>query len=182
LYIYHYIVSNESREVGNATLRRASVLVPDGWSCIYSREHGLISLGLGILFGLVHPDPTATGLSRLAVIGYAVVVGVGIDFDHFLIERLLHGEWRGVRRAIDRPRRVLLDQSDLFEDGTISSLDRLLSHVVIIGIVVPATWLVAPALGLLTVLVLYGHVLSDLVWDVYRRRVADGPPHAEDLN
>lgn len=149
---------------------------------IYSREHALISLALGVLFGLVHPDPTVAGLSGPALVGYAVVIGVGIDLDHFLVERLLRGEWRAVGRAIEHPRRLVFDQADLFENDALSPLDRLLSHVVVIGIVVPATWLVAPALGLLTAVVLYGHVLSDLAWDVYRRRVADGPPHVNDLD
>jgi len=112
---------------------------------------------------------------------YAVLLGVFVDLDHFVIERLLHGEWRAVRRGIENPRRLVLSQDDLFVDGTMSPLDRLLSHVVITGIAVPLTWLVAPALGLLTALVLYGHVLSDLAWDVYRRRLVDGPPQADDL-
>jgi len=112
---------------------------------------------------------------------YAVLLGVFVDLDHFVIERLLHGEWRAVRRGIENPRRLVLSQDDLFIDGTMSPLDRLLSHVVITGIAVPLTWLVAPALGLLTALVLYGHVLSDLAWDVYRRRLVDGPPQADDL-
>lgn len=113
--------------------------------------------------------------------GYGVAIGVLVDLDHFVIERILHGEWNAVRRATANPRLVVVGQSELFPEGTMSPLDRLLSHVVIVGVAVPATWLVAPALGLLTALVLYGHVLADLAWDVYRRRVVDGPPYAGDL-
>ncbi|WP_224449815.1 hypothetical protein [Haloprofundus salilacus] len=32
---------------------------------------------------------------------------------------------------------------------------------------IPVLALVSPALALLTAVVLYGHLLSDLVWDVY---------------
>lgn len=154
----------------------------DRWSAIYSKHHALISFTIAAGFLLAHPDPTATGLPASALVGYAVAVGVCIDFDHFLIERLLHGEWGAVRRAIEKPRRVVLDQSELFVDGTMTPLDRLLSHVVIAGIAVPVTWLLAPTLGLVTALVLYGHVLSDVAWDVYLRRVVGGPPHADDLH
>lgn len=102
----------------------------------------------------------------LAAVGYAAVVGVAIDFDHFLVERVNRGRWRAARRGLGDPRKLVLDQDALFEEDSMDELDRLLSHVVIIGAAVPATWLYAPGLGALTAVVLYGHVLADLVWDV----------------
>lgn len=149
---------------------------------MYSKHHAPVSFAIAAVFLLAHPDPTATGLPTPALVGYAVAVGVCIDLDHFLIERVLHGEWGAVRRAIEEPGRLVLDQADLFVDGTMSPLDRLLSHVVIVGIAVPVTWFVTPTLGLVTALVLYGHVLSDVAWDVYLQRVVDGPPHADDIH
>ena len=129
---------------------------------MYSRAHGVISLALGV--GLV-----ATGvewLHPLVVVGYAVAIGVGIDADHFLIARYNTGSWRALRYVFSNPRRALADQSTIFREDDLGPFERLLSHVAIVGIAVPGTWLVDSSLGLITAVTLYGHVLSDLVADV----------------
>lgn len=136
---------------------------------MYSREHGAISLvvGVGLVLAgveLLHP---------LVVVGYATSVGVLIDLDHFVIARYNTGEWRALRYLIEHPRRALTDQSTIFREDDLDAFERLLSHVVLIGVAVPATWLIAPALGLITAVVLYAHVLADLVADVRHFEVAE---------
>ena len=102
---------------------------------MYSRAHGVISLAIGI--GLV-----AVGvewLHPLAVVGYAVAIGVGIDVDHFLIARYNTGSWRALRYVLSNPRRALGDQSTIFDPDDLGPFERLLSHVAIVGVTVPGT-------------------------------------------
>jgi hypothetical protein len=97
------------------------------------------------------------------------VVGVGIDLDHFPIAWYNAGEPRAIRAVLSDPR-LLLRQGAIFHPGEVSAHERLLTHAVIAGVATPATWLLAPTLGLVTGLVLYAHVLTDLGWRVYRER------------
>ncbi|MFB6074796.1 MAG: hypothetical protein ABEJ89_07270 [Haloarculaceae archaeon] len=131
---------------------------------MYSREHALLSLVVAV--GAVAWLP----LDPLLAVPWALAVGVGVDFDHFLLARLVDGDWRAVRRALARPSRVLFDQSALFADSASFPEARLLSHVLLGGVGFTALWPVAPALAALTGATLYVHVLADLVWDVYERR------------
>ncbi|WP_198665621.1 MULTISPECIES: hypothetical protein [Haloprofundus] len=71
-------------------------------------------------------------------------------------------------------------QDEIFEDGEVGTLRRLLSHVVVVGVAVPALVLVSPALALLTAVVLYGHLLADLVWDVYLE-IENGSPEVPNV-
>lgn len=129
---------------------------------MYSKAHGAISLAIGLVLvvaGVVWIHPLVT-------VGYATAIGVGIDFDHFLVARLRTGEWRALSYLLSNPRRALADQSTIFRETDLNALHRLFSHVIIIGLAVPATWLLDPGLGLITAVVLYTHVLSDLFEDV----------------
>jgi len=137
---------------------------------MYSKGHFVVSLAVGLLFLAVAP-PTVLGLPAVVLVPYAVVVGVGIDLDHFLVAWYNAGEPRAIRAGLADPRLLVLDQGDLFREDEISSHERLLTHVVIAGLATPATWLLAPALGLVTGLSLYAHVLTDLAWRVHRERI-----------
>nr|WP_255682011.1 hypothetical protein [Natrinema sp. SYSU A 869] len=101
------------------------------------------------------------------VIAYGTAVGVFIDLDHFLIARFKTGRWDAVRFCLSNPRAAVADQSEIFEPGDVGVLSRLLSHVVIGGIVVPVIAAVSVPLAIVTGAVLYAHLLADLVWDIY---------------
>lgn len=109
----------------------------------------------------------AVGLAprALLLVGYAAVVGVGIDLDHFALARLNDGDWRAVRRCLADPRIVVLDQDRIFRPGSVGTLPRLLSHVVVAGALVAVLAIPAPGLAVLTAVVLYLHVLADLYED-----------------
>jgi hypothetical protein len=101
-----------------------------------------------------------------AVVGYAAVVGVGIDVDHFLVARYNSGTWRAARYCLANPRVVFVDQESIFRPEEIGPFERLLSHVLITGAVVPLLAVVAPVVAFVTAVALYAHVLADLIADV----------------
>ncbi|MFC6951472.1 hypothetical protein [Halorubellus litoreus] len=133
---------------------------------MYSSHHAALSLVAGA--ALVPFVPTV--LPAVAVVAYAVVLGVAIDFDHFLVARYNAGNWRALRACATDPRRAFLAQDEIFDADEVWPLERLLSHAVLAGVLV-ATLLAAGLVGLAVVsaVVLYVHVLSDLAWDVARQ-------------
>ncbi|WP_199174906.1 hypothetical protein [Halegenticoccus soli] len=138
---------------------------------IYSKHHFAISVLVGAAFALAVESPFPAWF----VVAYAAAVGVGIDFDHFLVARLNTGSWRAASGCLRDPRRVFAGQDDIFEAGEVGTLRRLLSHVIIAGIAVPLVYALSPVLALLTALSLYAHLLSDLVWDVYAEAKRGSP-------
>lgn len=129
---------------------------------MYSKAHGAVSAAVGIAlvvagFDFAHPA---------VVVGYATVAGVLIDLDHFLWARYNTGHWDALRGVLTDPVGKLADQSRIFGETDLVELERLLSHVVVIGVAVPLTWWIDPAFGVATAVTLYAHVLADLVWDV----------------
>ncbi len=113
---------------------------------------------------------------------YGTAVGVFIDLDHFLIARFKTGRWDAVRFCLSNPRAAVADQSEIFEPGDVGVLSRLLSHVVIGGVVVPAIAALSVPLAIVTGVVLYAHLLADLVWDIYLlERHADAAVSIDEL-
>lgn len=141
---------------------------------MYSRDHAILSLFVAV-GGLAVLDLPLSWPGALVV---ALVAGVGIDLDHFLIARLTTGEWRALRRCLASPRLVFLDQDEIFEPTALWPPQRLLSHVVLAGVAVPALALIDTALAVFVAAVVYVHLLADLLWDVsrqdtYHRRVRE---------
>jgi hypothetical protein len=130
---------------------------------VYSRDHFLLSVAVGALTALVAGVDPLTGLAWVAL---AAVVGVGIDFDHFLVAWYKTGETRAIRYCLRNPRAVFLDQGSIFEADDLGKLDRLLSHLLIAGPLVAALRLFDPAVALLVAATLYVHVVADLVADI----------------
>ena len=139
-----------------------------------SVHHLGISLALGLVVGLLVDPP----VPLLVVVASAGALGVLIDLDHFLVARYNTGEWTAVRRVLRDPAILLVDQGAIFGDGAVWPLERLLTHVVAMAAIVLGLALVSPFFALLSAVVLYGHLLSDLLWDVrchdrYLERAAD---------
>ena len=130
---------------------------------MYSRDHAIVSAAVGAAGVALLPVP----LPWWAAVGYAVVVGVAIDVDHFAVARLETGDWAALRRCLRNPKIAVLDQDKIFDPQDLWPLQRLLSHHLISGVAVFGLWLVSEPLALFTALVLYAHVLGDLVWDNY---------------
>ncbi|MFD1513869.1 hypothetical protein [Halomarina rubra] len=100
--------------------------------------------------------------TRLALFGYGLLVSVFIDLDHFAWARLQEGDWSHLTRAVTNPKWAFVEQDDVFE-GVEIDFQRLLSHVVIGGVTTLAFWLFSPAIAVYNAVVVYAHVLADLL-------------------
>lgn len=127
----------------------------------------MISLVVAGVLTLLSPPVSLLGepVPAVAVVAYGTAVGVLIDLDHFLIARLKTGRWDALRFCLSNPRATVADQSEIFAPGDVGVLSRLLSHVVIVGLAVPAIALASVPLAVVTGAVLYAHLLADLIWD-----------------
>ena len=96
-----------------------------------------------------------------------VLLSVFIDLDHFVIARWMEGNWSNLRRAVSDPRVGLVDQEEVFAGTNEPMLRqyRLLSHLLLGGVLVLASASVDSALALLVSLLLYVHVVADLIRD-----------------
>ncbi|WP_114575579.1 hypothetical protein [Saliphagus sp. LR7] len=145
---------------------------------MYSVHHAIVSLIVGLAAVLVLPPVSLFGAAvpPAVLVLYAVAAGVLIDLDHFLIARLRTGGWDALETCLASPRIALSDQGEIFAPGDVGVLSRLLSHHLIGGLAVAALVLASRPLAVLTAVVLYAHVVSDLVWDVRGAATDDRPP------
>ena len=134
-----------------------------------SGAHAVVSVVVGVAALAVTTPP----VPAWAVLALAVAVGVGIDLDHFFLAWYNTGSLTPVRRCLRDPRIVFLDQSAIFDDGSVGALNRLLSHVVVAGVAVPPLWPWRPYVAGLVGASLYAHVLADLVSTTRRSVVVD---------
>ncbi len=148
---------------------------------MYSKHHAIVSLvvTIGLLAVL---DPIVVwgwSLPAVAVVAYGTTAGVLIDLDHFLIARLKTGDWAAVRFCLSNPTAAVADQRQIFEVGDVGVLSRLLSHLVIVGVGGVVLALVSLPLAVVTVVVWYVHIVTDVAWDLSRlERYRDLPKAA----
>jgi hypothetical protein len=128
-----------------------------------SGEHFLLTLPV---VGCVLARMDERSPRRLvALTVYGLGLGVLIDLDHFVLARLRVGDWRHLVTCLRSPRRVFTDQENLFKGtGGMANL-RVLSHVLVGGVLVALARRVSRPVGTLTAAVLYTHVLADLLRD-----------------
>jgi hypothetical protein len=79
----------------------------------------------------------------------------------------MRGDWSNLRRAVTNPRVGLVEQEQVFADVDEPRLRqyRLLSHLLIGGVLIVAASVLAVRLGVLVAVFLYAHVVADLVRD-----------------
>jgi hypothetical protein len=127
-----------------------------------SSEHAVVGAlvgGVGVL--ALRGRSLAT---RLALFGYALLVSVFIDLDHFVWARRQAGDWSHLVRAITNPRWAFVEQDDVFE-GVDVTAQRLVSHLVVGAATTIAFWVASPALAVYNAVVVYAHVLADTLRD-----------------
>ena len=127
---------------------------------MYTKSHLLISAVVGaaiVVWTGVPPN------DAVLLVGYAAFVGAAIDLDHFVVARLRADDWRHLRSAVSNPRVAFVAQDELFEEGDVGPMTRLLSHALLGGALVVGLVAVDRFLALLTLVVLYVHVVCDLL-------------------
>lgn len=102
----------------------------------------------------------------LVVVGFAGGLGVLIDLDHFVIARLNTGSWEPFVRAIRSPAHSFVNQDDIFPEGAVTREDRVLTHLVVGGVLVAGIWPLHPDFAIVAAVVLYLHLLTDAIADV----------------
>ena len=140
---------------------------------MYTKSHLVVSAALGVA---VAAWVGATPARATALVAYAALLGTAIDLDHFLLARLRAGDWRHLRFAAGNPRAAFLDQDEIFEEGAVGALSRLLSHAVIGGLLVLGLLAVDQFLAVVSALVLYVHGVCDLIASVREREPLAAEP------
>lgn len=134
----------------------------------------MISLVVGAVAVSFLPPANAFGIAvpPVLLIAYATALGILIDLDHFVVARYKTGSWDAVRFCLGNPIAVFTDQDRIFEEGDVGVLSRLLSHLLIGGVLVSILALESVPLAVLTAFVLYVHLVCDVAWDIHglRRR------------
>ncbi|MDL5362849.1 hypothetical protein [Halalkalicoccus sp. NIPERK01] len=126
-----------------------------------SLEHATI----GALCSALALSVLARGRSlpeKLALWIYGLLLSVFIDLDHFVIARAKTGSWSYLTRAVRHPVWAFTDQTEVFPDLDMA-LERLASHVVIGGALVAVLRPVSRPLAAFSAVVVYAHVLADLL-------------------
>jgi hypothetical protein len=131
---------------------------------MYSREHALVGAAVAAAWRVPRvgdfAPPVVAGLFV-----YGVGLSVLVDLDHFVVARLLTGDWRHLRRVLADPTAVLGDQDWIFPDLELER-ERLLSHAVVSAVLIGGWWLLAPPVAAFSAALLGAHVLADVVRDV----------------
>lgn len=132
---------------------------------MYSRNHAVVSALVGIPLVAVAPDSQ----DPVHIMVLVVVFGVGIDLDHFVIGRINRGDWTNLVDCIQSPSRAFVRQETIFEPGDVWRDQRLLSHLLIGGLLVPPVFFLDSYLSFIVAITIYVHVLADLYSDIRTR-------------
>lgn len=103
--------------------------------------------------------------TKFALWVYGVLLSVFIDLDHFVVARLKTGSWSHLHRAATHPTWALTSTKEVFPDVSMK-LDRLASHVIVGGALVLVLRPFDRLFATYTAIVLYAHLLADLLHDV----------------
>ncbi|WP_152040413.1 hypothetical protein [Salinigranum salinum] len=131
-----------------------------------SAEHAAIGAVVGAV-AIAAVFPAAPLATKAVLWAGGVCLSVFVDLDHFLIARGMRGDWSNLRRAVSDPRVGLIDQEEVFvgvEEPALRQY-RLLSHHLIGGVLVAGCSLVDTRLAVLVAVLLYAHVVADLLRD-----------------
>ena len=114
------------------------------------------------------------GVSTPVLVVVGLLLGVGIDADHFALARLNRGDWTPLRRCLRAPSIVVFRQGAIFEAGDVGARRRLVSHVIIGALALGGLSVVDRPLALVGALVLGVHLGMDVVYDRWLKPSADG--------
>lgn len=126
------------------------------------KDHAFISLVLGLLIGALRPD------FFVETVFIAFVSGTLIDVDHFVVGRLVHGDWRYLRTtfssfwaSVSNVQEVIGDEDD------VGAMNRLFSHTLILVFLMSVGFYTDIFLIEIAAISAGVHLLSDLYADVF---------------
>ena len=125
-----------------------------------SIQHLKISIILSPIVALLSFESLQTP-EFLAVSVFGILLGTLIDLDHFVVARILHGNWNELKRALNSPMKIMKDNFSVREQR-IGNKNRFISHLAILW-AAQLTLFLDPSLGLFTVSMLGSHVIADLI-------------------
>lgn len=128
-----------------------------------SKEHFLLSLPTTAL-ALVPAARRYSPHELAALACYGVGLGVFVDLDHFVLARVHVGDWRHLQDCLRDPIGAFTDQEGMFEEMGMAR-QRLVSHLLIGGMLTVVTGFVDRAIAVLTAAVIAVHVLADVLRD-----------------
>jgi len=131
-----------------------------------SPEHAVLgAIASGILVAVL--SGISVPLEAAVLFAYGLVLSVFVDLDHFLVARYHAGDWSHLWRCVTDPVFAFTEQEQVFEGVDTRTLEvhRLLSHVLLGGALVGVLALFEPIYALFTAVVLYVHVVADLLRD-----------------
>jgi hypothetical protein len=131
-----------------------------------SPEHAAIGAVASGVLVLALPEVTIP-LEAAGLFAYGVFLSVFVDLDHFVLARYHGGNWSHLRQCVTDPVFAFTEQEQVFEGVDTRTLEvhRLLSHVLLSGTLVAVLTLFEPGYALFTAVVLYVHVVADLLRD-----------------
>ncbi|WP_135820035.1 hypothetical protein [Halostella litorea] len=133
---------------------------------MYSREHLLIGAAVSAA-GVAALRGTFSVPVLAALFAAGVLLSVFIDLDHFLVARRHAGDWSHLRACVRDPVFAFTEQDEVFAGIPEQQiqLERLLSHALVGGALTAALALVSPPLAVFAAVVVYAHVVADLLRD-----------------
>ncbi|THE63033.1 hypothetical protein D8Y22_21570 [Salinadaptatus halalkaliphilus] len=119
---------------------------------------------------VVLPPVSVSGVAvpTIGVLVFGTALGVLVDLDHFVIARFKTGSWDAAQFCLGHPTAVFTDQGRIFDPGDVGVLSRLLSHLLVTGVLVSIVALSSVPLAVIVAGVLYAHICADIVWDIWR--------------
>lgn len=104
--------------------------------------------------------PESSLLEQAGIWLYGLLLSVFVDLDHFVIARPKVGDWHHLTDALSDLRVAFVDQKQVFPDVSIT-VERLLTHLLIGGVLVGGLTFVSVPVAVFTAVVLYAHVVCD---------------------
>ena len=132
---------------------------------MYSRSHAVIAGLTGIPLAVFAPSTEPP----LLLWTYMLLLGVGIDGDHFVIARINRGDWTNLQRCLQKPSRAFVGQATIFDSEDIWRDQRLLSYLLIGAGIATLLWPIDGYWAVATAVTIYTHLVADLYSDIKTR-------------
>lgn len=141
-----------------------------------SIQHLKISVILSPMVAILSFDSLQTP-EFFAVSFFGILLGSLIDLDHFLLARIIHGNWNELKRALNSPLQIMKDNYSVREQS-IGNKNRFISHLVILWSA-QLLLLVNSEIGLFAVSMIGSHIITDLIDSANSKNLEPGQESSE---